>query len=63
LQAIFTIAFAVVFLSERPTRTQLAGAAVALGGIGVIATGRAAGVPLVALALCIAAGASWASAT
>jgi O-acetylserine/cysteine efflux transporter len=59
LQAVFTIALAVAFLGERPGRAQLGGAAVALAGIGVIAAGRTAAVPLFAIALCVAAGASW----
>jgi len=59
LQAVFTIALAVAFLGERPSRRQLAGAAVALAGIGVIAAGRAEGVPLGALALCVGAALSW----
>lgn len=59
LQALFTIALAVALLGERPRPVQLAGAALALAGIGVIAAGRAEGVPLVALALCIASAAAW----
>lgn len=58
-QAVFTLAFAVAVLAERPTRRQLAGGVLALAGIGVIALGRAAGVSLVGLALVIAAAASW----
>lgn len=59
LQAVFTIALAVVFLGERPRRAQLLGAAVAFGGIAIIAAGRAEGVPLLAVALCIGSAASW----
>ncbi len=59
LQALFTIALAVAFLGERPRPLQLAGAAIALTGIGVIAAGRAHGVPLGALLLCVGAAASW----
>src|SRR4051812_30637486 len=59
LQALFTIALAVAFLGERPRRGQLAGAALALTGIGVIAAGRSAGVPLAGLGLCVGAAASW----
>ena len=59
LQAVFTVALAIVFLGERPGRRRVAGMAVALAGIGVIALGRSAGVPLVALALCVGAAASW----
>ena len=60
VQVLFTIAIAVAVLGERPSRRQIAGAAVALGGLGVIAAGRAEAVPLGAMALCLAAGASWA---
>jgi O-acetylserine/cysteine efflux transporter len=59
LQALFTIGLAVAFLGERPRPAQLAGAAIALGGIALIAAGRAEGVPLGALALCVGAAASW----
>ena len=58
-QTVFTIALAIVFLGERPGRAQLAGAAVAVGGVVVIAAGRAHGVPFGALLLCIGAAASW----
>ena len=60
VQVLFTLALAVAALGERPSRRQLAGAALALGGLAVIATGRSQAVPLGAMALCIAAGASWA---
>lgn len=59
LQALFTIALGAALLAERPTRQQLAGAAVALGGLAVIAAGRDAAVPLVSLMLCVGAAASW----
>jgi O-acetylserine/cysteine efflux transporter len=59
LQPMFTIGLAVAFLGERPTRGQLLGSGIALGGIGVIATGRADAVPLVAVLLAVAASASW----
>ncbi|HTP23978.1 MAG TPA: EamA family transporter [Solirubrobacteraceae bacterium] len=58
-QTVFTIALAVVLLGERPGSAQLAGAAVALGGVVLIAAGRAHGVPLGGLLLCIGAAASW----
>lgn len=61
LQAMFTILLAVVLLGERPGTRQLVGAGVALGGIAVIAAGRTADVPLVAVILCCAAGLSWAA--
>lgn len=59
LQAVFTIGLAVLWLDERPHRGQLLGAAIALLGIAVIAAGRAHGVPLAALLLCVGAAASW----
>ena len=59
LQPMFTIGLAVAFLGERPTKGQLIGSAIALGGIFVIATGRADAVPLIAILLAVAASASW----
>jgi O-acetylserine/cysteine efflux transporter len=59
LQAAFTVALAVALLGERPRRAQLAGGALALAGIGVIAAGRAQGAPLGALALVVGAALSW----
>jgi O-acetylserine/cysteine efflux transporter len=59
LQAAFTVALAVVLLGERPRPLQLAGGALALGGIGVIAAGRAQGAPVGALALVVGAALSW----
>jgi O-acetylserine/cysteine efflux transporter len=59
LQAAFTVGLAVLVLHERPRPGQLAGGALALVGIGVIAAGRASAVPLGALALCVGAAASW----
>jgi O-acetylserine/cysteine efflux transporter len=58
-QAMFTLGLAAAVLHERPSAQQLAGCAVAFAGIALIATGRAAGVSLAGLALCIAAAASW----
>ncbi len=58
-QALFTIGFGVLLLGEQPTRRIVAGALVATAGIAVIAAGRAEAVPLFALLLCVAAGASW----
>jgi O-acetylserine/cysteine efflux transporter len=60
LQAPFTIALAVGFLGERLNRGQVAGGLVALSGMVVIASGRAEGVPLGALLLCVGAGFCWA---
>lgn len=59
LQPVFTISFASVVLHERPSRPQVLGVCFALVGLGVIATGRAGGVPLGGVLLCVAASASW----
>jgi len=59
LQAAFTVGLAVLLLKERPQGAQLAGGALALAGIGIIAAGRASAVPIGALALTVGAAASW----
>jgi O-acetylserine/cysteine efflux transporter len=59
LQALFTILLSIALLGERPQRAQLVGAGVAFAGLGVIAAGRAHGVPLGALLLCVGAAFSW----
>ncbi|HEX6443788.1 MAG TPA: EamA family transporter [Streptosporangiales bacterium] len=59
-QALFTVLFAVVLLRELPNRRQLAGIAIAVLGMVLIGVERHASVPLLALLLTIAAGASWA---
>ena len=59
LQAAFTVGLAVLLLKERPRRAQLAGGALALAGIGIIAAARASAVPIGALALTVGAAASW----
>jgi O-acetylserine/cysteine efflux transporter len=59
LQAVFTIALAVAFLGERPSRMQLCGAIVAFAGLASIAAGRAQSVPLGAVLLVVGAAASW----
>ena len=56
-QALFTVLFAVLLLRERPRRVQLAGLAVALAGVGLVATRMGANLP--AFALIIAAAAAW----
>lgn len=58
-QALFTALFAVLLLGERPALRQWAGMATALAGLTVIGFGRAATVPLLALALVLAAAACW----
>lgn len=59
LQAFFTIALAMLFLGERPRWPQLAGAAVAFGGIAVIAAERLGGAALLPLLLTVAGAACW----
>ncbi len=59
LQAVFTVALAVLLLGERPQPARLAGGALALAGIGIIAAGRAQAVPVGALALVIGSALSW----
>lgn len=59
LQAFFTIGLAVAFLGERPKPVQWMGAAVALAGIGIIATERLEGAALVPLLMTIAAAFFW----
>lgn len=59
-QALFTVLFAVVLLRELPSRRQLAGIALAVLGMVLIGVERRASVPLLALLLTVAAGASWA---
>ncbi len=59
LQAAFTVGLAVLLLGERPRPAPLAGGALALAGIAIIAAGRASAVPLGALALTVGAAACW----
>jgi O-acetylserine/cysteine efflux transporter len=59
LQVVFTIALAVAFLGERPSRVQLCGAVVAFAGLASIAAGRAQSVPLGAVFLVVGGAASW----
>ena len=59
LQVFFTIGLSVLLLGERPAFWQLAGAALAFGGVGVVAMHVGGDVTLTGLALLIAAAASW----
>ncbi len=59
LQVVFTIAFAAIALGERPRREQVAGAAVAFAGLGVIAIDRAASAPVLPFVLVVGAAAAW----
>jgi len=58
-QAFFTMALAFVLLGERPTRYQVAGAAIAFAGIAVIATERLAATALLPLGMTLLAALSW----
>jgi O-acetylserine/cysteine efflux transporter len=59
MQAFFTVGLAMMLLGERVTPPQLAGAALAMAGIAVIAAGRWQAVTLLPLALCMLAALSW----
>lgn len=58
-QALFTAVFAAVLLREPPGRLQLAGLAVAVGGLGLIGVERGSGVPFLALLLVVGGAACW----
>ena len=60
LQAFFTIGLAALMLGERPRLAQLAGAAIALSGMGLVAIHIESNTTLIGLAMVIAAGVSWA---
>ncbi len=57
---IFTLIFAWIAMGERPRLAQIAGVAIAVAGLGVIAGGRLSGGSALPFALVIAAAASWA---
>jgi O-acetylserine/cysteine efflux transporter len=59
-QVPFTILFAALILREHTSARQLTGIAVAAVGLAVIGLGRGGSIPLGALLLCLASGASWA---
>ncbi|MFD6100545.1 EamA family transporter [Nocardiopsis flavescens] len=59
VQAVFTAAFAVVFLGERLRPLRYAGMGVALAGIGVAAWAQGASGPLTAFAMIVGAAAFW----
>ncbi len=60
-QVIFTVVIAAVALHERPTRAQQLGVFVGLVGLAIVAAGRTAATPLLALVLCLAGALSWAT--
>jgi O-acetylserine/cysteine efflux transporter len=59
LQVFFTIGLSVLLLGERPTLWQLAGAALAFAGVGLVALNVGGDVTILGLVLLIAAAASW----
>lgn len=61
VQAFFTIAIAAAVIGEMPSRPQLVGAAIALAGLGLVATTTGTnGITVAGLALAIASSVSWA---
>jgi len=60
-QVVFTVVIAAVAIHERPTVPQQVGVLVGLVGLAVVALGRGAATPLVALILCVAAALAWAA--
>jgi O-acetylserine/cysteine efflux transporter len=61
VQVIFTVVIAALALHERPTRRQQLGVLIGLVGLTVVALGRTAETPLLALMLCLAGALSWAT--
>jgi len=58
---IFTVVIAALALHERPTKRQQLGVLIGLVGLTVVALGRTADTPLLALMLCLAGALSWAT--
>ena len=58
-QVVFTIVIAAAVLRERPSRAQVAGVALGVLGLAVVALGLGGHVPAAALVLCLLAGLSW----
>lgn len=61
-QVPFTILLSMFLLGDRPSRLQRIGIAMALGGIGVVAYGRAGGLSMLGLVLVASAAVAWACA-
>lgn len=59
LQVFFTMGLAMLLLGERPDRMQVAGAALAFGGIAILALGKGGGAPVIPFLMTIAAALSW----
>ncbi len=60
-QVLFTVLLAALHLHERPTGRQIAGTAVGVIGLALVATGRSAQTPVLGLLLTLAAALSWAT--
>ena len=60
-QVLLTVLLAAVFLGERPSRRQLAGVALGVAGLALVAVGRSAVAPLLTLVIVLAAALSWAA--
>ena len=60
VQVMFSVILAAVALRERPTARQQAGVLIGLIGLVVVAVGRSAATPLLALMLCLGAALAWA---
>lgn len=58
-QVVFTVVIAAVALHERPSAVQVAGVALGVGGLVVVAAGRGGDVPLLGLGLCLLGALSW----
>jgi O-acetylserine/cysteine efflux transporter len=61
VQVIFTVVIAALALHERPTKRQQLGVLIGLVGLTVVALGRTAETPWLALVLCLAGALSWAT--
>ncbi len=60
-QVLLTVLLAAGFLGERPSRRQLAGVALGVAGLVLVAVGRSAVAPLLPLVIVLAAALSWAA--
>lgn len=61
VQVVFTLVLASVTLREKPRRMQIVGVLVGMIGLGIVISGHATTVPLLALLLILAAALSWAT--
>ncbi|WP_307430719.1 EamA family transporter [Pseudarthrobacter defluvii] len=60
-QVLLTVLLAAAFLGERPNKRQLAGVAMGVAGLALVAVGRSAVAPLLPLVIVLAAALSWAA--